>query len=703
MKADVLCYSATFVYKIIVNTIPICTHNFLFHLNSSLQQLHSFYSEKQLGCINENENLVFRLFAPRAHKVQVIFFEEYNHESGAEFPMKCDENGVWEFSMPLSKKPKYYGYRVFGNEEKPEHFDSSVIIADPYSHAVVTHNTHRHSAKSIIIDTSYDWSDDTYVTPADHTTLIIYECHVRDMTAHASSGIAQRGTYKGFVEPHKKGGISYLKNLGINAVELLPVQEFSNLEPPYNLSETKNVSGTVNTWNPYSRNHWGYMTSFFFAPESYYASDGNLTPNEYSGIYGNAVRELKDMIKQLHKENIAVILDIVFNHVSHYDENPLKFCDKFYYFHCNENGEFISTSGCGNDFRTESPMSRKLILDCIKYWIEEYNVDGFRFDLASMIDTETCRQIIQTAQSLKPNIILIAEPWGGGKYDIERYAQLGWKAWNDLFRNAIKGQNPYNEQGLIFGQLQGNNSAESLETLLKSSSEQKGFPFPSPIYSVNYLESHDDMTIGDFIRIASNEVQETKKILDREVHCRLTPQQMKYNKLAALLLFVSQGIIMIHEGQEFARSKVIQFQEGIDDDYVQTMDHNSYNKDNATNYLNYTDSELNKELWSYYKGLISLRKKFSRFFGKCKAENSTVRFSEANHRIELLIKNDVPSEKYSEALVLINVNDYKQWKYSITEGEWDCFVNEDSAEAASFSTVSKVIIIPPISGMILLR
>lgn len=669
----------------------------------SLTQLHSIYSEKQLGCITENKNYVFRLFAPRAYKVHIVFFEQYNHESGAEFLMTCDENGVWEYSMPVDGHPMYYGYRVFGNEEKPEHFDSSIIIADPYSHAVVTHNTYRHSAKSIITDTSYDWSDDAYTIPADHTSLIIYECHIRDITAHASSGIAQRGTYVGFTEPNKKGGISYLKGLGINAVELLPVQEFANLEPPYNSHETKKVLGTVNTWNPYSRNHWGYMTSFFFAPESYYASDGNLSPDEYSGIYGNGVRELKDMIKALHKENIAVILDIVFNHVSHYDENPLKYCDKFYYFHCNENGEFISTSGCGNDFRTESPMSRKLILDCIMYWIKEYNVDGFRFDLASMIDTETCRQIIQAAQSLKPNIILIAEPWGGGKYDIERYAPLGWKAWNDLFRNAIKGQNPYNGQGLIFGQFQGNNSPQSIESLLNASSESSNYPFPAPSYSVNYLESHDDMTIGDFIRIASNEVRETKKISDREVHTRLTPQQMKYNKLAALLLFVSQGIIMIHEGQEFARSKIIPYQEEIDDEYAQTMDHNSYNKDNTTNYLNYADSELNKELWLYYKGLISLRKKFPHFFGNCKKENSTIRFSEGNHRIEIHIKNDALSGKYSEALVLINTNDYKQWRHSLPEGMWDCFADENSAESTPFSTINKVIIIPPISGAILFR
>lgn len=668
----------------------------------SRSHLYSIYSEKPLGCIIDGNTRTFRVFAPRAVNAHVVFFERYDDTEGIEYVMHCYNDGVWEFATEMCNDYRYYGYRIFGNENPPEHFNSSIIIGDPYSKAVVTHNTYRHSAKTIIIDTEYDWSDDHFSIPHDHTQLIMYECHVRDISAHASSGIAQRGTYAGFVEQNKRGGLSYLKQLGINAVELLPIQEFANIEPPFSPLRDNSIPHP-NTWNPYSRNHWGYMTSFYFAPESYYASDGNLEPNSYCGIHGNGVREVKDMIKALHKENIAVILDIVFNHTSHYDENPLKYCDKLYYFYCNEHGEFISTSGCGNDFRTESPMSRRLILDCIAYWLTEYNVDGFRFDLASMIDTETCKQIIEKAKSIKPNVIIIAEPWGGGKYDIERYRDLGWKAWNDLFRNAVKGQNPYNGHGFIFGQFQGMNSPSTFEALLKGSLLKDKFPFSTPAYAVNYLESHDDMTIGDFIRIASNEVHETKKINDRQLHCTLTPQQMKYNKLAALFLFISQGVIMIHQGQEFARSKVIFDEKGIVDPFIGTMDHNSYNKDNPTNHINYNDINLNKELWSYYKGLIELRKKFPHFFGNCPSEKIRVQYSEPSHRMEVFIIPDVSNESFSECLILLNASDYKQWNYDLPEGEWSCFVRYDIADSSAFEHYKGEVVVPIISGMILFR
>jgi pullulanase/glycogen debranching enzyme len=237
---------------------------------------------------------------------------------------------------------------------------------------------------------------------------------VRDLTAHASSEVEKKGTYLGLIEKGKTGGLDYLKSLGINAIELLPIHKFGTIEIPYRDSSVLSEGYPINTWNPYARNHWGYMTSYFFTPETYYATDGTLDPNKMNGTDGRAVREFKDMVKALHKENIAVILDVVYNHVSQYDYNCFKYLDKFYYFRTDSAGNFLSLSGCGNDFKTERPMARRLIIESIKYWMTEYHIDGFRFDLAAMIDFETAKAIYQEAKKINPNVILIAEAWGGG-------------------------------------------------------------------------------------------------------------------------------------------------------------------------------------------------------------------------------------------------------------------------------------------------
>ncbi len=166
------------------------------------------------------------------------------------------------------------------------------------------------------------------------------------------------------------------------------------------------------------------MTSFFFAPESYYATDGTNKALSWNGTDGRAVHELKDMVKAFHNENIAVIMDVVYNHVSQYDYNPLKYIDRDLYFRFDDSGNWIAKSGCGNDCRTESPPMRQLILESLKYWMTEYHVDGFRFDLAHLIDEETREIIIRKLREINPHVIILAEPWGGG-YDPAGFSDQG--------------------------------------------------------------------------------------------------------------------------------------------------------------------------------------------------------------------------------------------------------------------------------------
>ncbi|HUL43882.1 MAG TPA: alpha-amylase family glycosyl hydrolase [Bacteroidota bacterium] len=666
--------------------------------------LDSIVSDKELGCILGTKSTTFRLFAPRATGVRLVIFSKYDDAMGQEYTMERDSNGVWEYTSPSVLIGKFYGYRVSGPTGNQEMFNPKVLIGDPYSKAVVTKNNYHHPAKTLIVDSKYDWGDDTFVVPKDHTRMVIYEGHVRDLTAHLSSGVIAKGTYKGLTEPDRPGGLSYLKDLGINALELQPIQEFGNIELPFGDKSVVNDGGEYNTWNPYERNHWGYMTSYFFAPESYYATDGTMERERYDGTDGRAVRELKDLVKTLHREKIAVILDVVYNHVSQYDYNPFKYIDKFYYFNCDTSGNFTKLSGCGNDFRTTRPMARRLIVESVTYWMKEYHIDGFRFDLATMIDWETCKEIAAEAKKINPNVILIAEAWGGGKYDPPGFSKIGWASWNDQIRNGVKGQNPHDGLGFIFGKFQGNNSKKSLMSYVTGTLREDGGMYLKPEHSINYLESHDDNTFGDFIRLGTGDVGDTTRITDTYENAKLNPHELALNKLGALFLLTSQGPVMIGEGQEFARSKVIA-KTSAPDPNVGRLDHNSYEKDNETNYLNYNCKTLNAELFSYYKGLIQLRKTHPAFGG---APKKAISFLPTNDDFliaytldEGLVKGTPNPKKF---LVILNGNQEVTQRLLLPKGTWSMLVNGSAVSLKKpLRSVTRTISIPPVSGMILMQ
>ncbi|HOP50788.1 MAG TPA: alpha-amylase family glycosyl hydrolase [Ignavibacteriales bacterium] len=567
-----------------------------------------YYSSKLLGSIVNGNKTTFRLFAPNAKKVVLNLYKKVDDKVALKYNLTRDENGVWEIDLTKNYEKWYYTYQVFHTEEQIKK-DSVVHCVDPYAKAVASYTTYFMPRKAIVFNEKYDWGNDKWMNYK-WSDLIIYEMHVRDMTMHSSSNIMKAGTYMGLMEDGKRGGLSYIKELGVNAVELLPSMEFANIEPPYN----KELNGVKNTWNPYERNHWGYMTSSFFAPAAYYAENWKeLKWNVWMGKDGSQVRKFKDMVKTFHRNGIAVIMDVVFNHLSEYELGNLKQIDKNYYFRLNEDGSFKAESGCGNDLKTENPMVRRLIVESILYWMKEYHIDGFRFDLAKLIDWETCEEIIREAKKVNPNVIIIAEPWGGG-YDIKGFSQRGWAAWNDQIRNGIKGQNPHDGLGWIFGKWYGNNNKERIKSYLRGTTLNfKDGIYQFPFHSVNYLESHDDYTLGDFIRIAQKEYDERKVITNVENFVKISENSLKIHKLAAMFLFLSNGMVMIHEGQEFGRSKVIPYHINVDDKDKGKIDHNSYNKDNETNYINYNQVNVNKDLFDFYKNLIKLRKEVEAF------------------------------------------------------------------------------------------
>ena len=415
-----------------------------------------------------------------------------------------------------------------------------------------------------------------------------------------------------------------------------------------------------------------------------------------NGAEGKQVNEFKQVVKQFHTNGISVLLDVVYNHVSQYDYNPFKLIDKKYYFRLDQNFNALSVSGCGNDFKTERPMARRMIIESVKYWITEYHVDGFRFDLAQMIDKETCRQILSEARKINPNVFIIAEPWGGG-YDPNGFSDIDWASWNDQIRNGIKGWNPGDDKkGFIFGQFRDGYDYNSLVRWVTGSLREDGGQYKNVAHSINYIESHDDATFGDFVREAIGKVKPHQKITDLTAHAKLSPEEIKLHKLAAMFLFTSQGPVMIHSGQEFGRSKVIAPTD-TGDPRVGEMDHNTYDKDNETNWINYDHADLNADLVSFYKGLISLRKKYQVL---THSQKSNIHFYRYANPLVLMYEFNGQSFSEPNILVIMNGDRHHHTEVVLPEGKWNVlFTNADQA----LRSVSGHFVVRESDGYILIK
>ena len=635
------------------------------------------------GAFVEGNQTTFKIHAPRSTEVYLVIFKKPEDELGKEYPMVKNDFGDWTITRSDVDFGALYGYRLSGPVNDP-----NIIIADPYSKATVTNNSHQHIAKSLIINEDYDWNGDQWVSIAPED-LIIYEMHIRDMTAHHSSEAYQKGTYLGLTDETQRGGIPHLIEMGINAVQIMPLQDFANVEVPF---QDKNQS-INNDWNPYAINHWGYMTSFFFAPESYYATDGTNKPLSWNGTDGRAIHELKDMVKAFHNENIAVIMDVVYNHVSQYDYNPLKYIDRDLYFRFDEKGNWSAKSGCGNDCKTESPVMRNLILESLKYWMTKYHVDGFRFDLGQLIDANTRDLIISELRTINPNVIILAEPWGGG-YDPAGFSDQGWASFNDQFRDGLKGSVfDIKDKGFLFGKLRKGDDQKFLRRLATGSLREHGGQYISSDHSVNYLESHDDLTFGDRLRITGGFNEKHEIINDPISHAKVDGDLLAMNKLGALYLFTSQGIVFMHQGQEWARSKVIANTDAPDE-FEGQIDHNSYEKDNETNWLNWNEKGLNSDLVDYYKGLIQLRKKYPSLR---KSNPEDFKFFDFGKQIAV---GYIVKEKMA---IIMNGSKTDNVSTTLPIGNWRMIVDGDSVQLDSHKIMSGEINIAPISGMVLVR
>lgn len=538
-------------------------------------------TDKKLGMIYSKDSTIFRVWSPIKDNIKVVLYKNANLEEHTIHFMVKHEDGTHELELEGDHKGKFYNYLV----------DELLEVTDPYSISSAINS----KASAII-----DLEDTNPQGFKDHKTPllkkdvnpIIYEVHIKDFTGRENSGVDRRGKYLGFVEEGTtyKGlstGLDHLKELGVTHIHLMPVYDF------FTVDESKDQFLKDDNYN------WGYDPELYNTPEGSYATK----PRDPI----SRVKELKTLIMKLHENGFRVILDVVYNHTYKAIESNFNTIMPNYYYRMLEDGKFSDGTGTGNEIDTQRPMARKFIIDSLIYWVEEYKVDGFRFDLLGLIDIETTRQIVKTLKEKDPDVFIYGEPWGGGKTTLYledmslKGSQRGldFAYFNDDFRNALKGDNNGNYPGFTQGNSRYKWGVElGIAGSIDYNGSHKGFT-DSPLETINYLNSHDDLILYDkTVKVFPNMVKE---------------DIVKLNQFGFSVIFTSQGVPFITSGNEFLRTK-----NGIG---------NTYKAPLSINAIDWSLKKENIHFFKYFKDLVKLRKDNPEFNLKTASEiNTRLRF-----------------------------------------------------------------------------
>ncbi len=555
-----------------------------------------------LGATYDGEGVNFAIFAENATAIDLCLFDEISGQSETvTIPLLERAYHIWHVYIPGLKPGQLYGYRVDGpyEPENGHRFNRNKLLIDPYTKALAgtvewneslfsykmgeedltfsESDSAPYVPKSVVIDTNFDWEGDTFPKiPYNHT--IVYETHVKGFTQlHPEIPEEIRGTYAALGHPVT---IKYLKELGVTAVELMPIHSFIN--------DSHLIEKGL-------KNYWGYNSIGFFSPDAEYSS---------SGVRGEQVTEFKTMVKELHKAGIEVILDVVYNHTAEGNEKgptlSFKGIDNAAYYRLHEGRYYNDYTGTGNTLNVMQPNVLRLIMDSLRYWVQEMHVDGFRFDLASTLarglhDVDKLNSFFDVIYQ-DPVISqskLIAEPWdvGEGGYQVGKFPP-GWAEWNGMYRDCVRDYW---------------RGADS--TLGEFASRFLGSPdlyredYRSPTASVNFITAHDGFTLNDLVcyndkhNEANGEDNNDGESHNRSWNCGVEGptddeainqlrQQQKRNFLTTL--FLSQGVAMLVAGDEFGRT--------------QGGNNNAYCQDNEISWLHWDNQDV--DLLEYTKKII---------------------------------------------------------------------------------------------------
>lgn len=548
------------------------------------------------GVTDAHQGINFTVFSRHAVSCTLVLFHPGQSQPWAEIPFPPEFRQGDLFSMlvfDLEPEEFEYAFRMDGpmNPGEGHRFDHSKLLLDPYARAIVGQTEWGKRDDGVphfrckMIPDDFDWEGDKPLQ-LPFEDLVIYEMHVRGFTRHPAAHARFPGTYAGVREK-----IHHLVELGVNCVEFLPLFEFDELE--------------VGRPNPQTGqplvNYWGYSTIGFFAPNAAYA---------HTGSAGLQADEFKTLVKELHRNGIEVILDVVFNHTSEGNENGPTLCfrglDNRTYYMLTPDGQYYNFSGCGNTLNCNHPVVRDFVINCLRYWVVEYHIDGFRFDLASILGraqdgTPLANPPLLEALALDPVLgatKLIAEAWdAGGLYQVGHFPSYGrWAEWNGKFRDCAR--------KFLKGDL---GQVGEFAQRLKGSPDL--YYFRGPTASINFITCHDGFTLADLVsynekhneangeenRDGANDNHSWNSGVEGPTQdpaiLTLRRRQMK-NALA--MLFLSQGVPMMLMGDEMGQT--------------QKGNNNTYCQDNELSWLNWDLLQSQDEIYRFARALIAFRK-----------------------------------------------------------------------------------------------
>ena len=623
------------------------------------------YNGNDLGATWSASSTTFKVWAPTANKVAVKIYSEGDYGKGSvlkEQDMVLGEKGVWSLTVPGNWDGKYYNYVV-------THPGYTVEAVDPYARSTGA-NGDRGMILNLDATDPEGWEDD--ISPnagMNYTDAIIYEMHIREMTLDSTSGVksAWRGKYLGMTQDGtsyqgRATGLAHLKELGVTHVQLMPSFDFKSVDEYYS--------------NSYA---WGYD------PQNYNTPEGSYSTNPHDGKV--RVNEYKQMVQAFHSNGINVVMDVVFNHTFDggnfcYNQIVPNYFSRFY-----GEGNWSNGSGVGNDVATERTMARNYIVDSIMYWVEEYHIDGFRFDLAGLIDVTTINEAISTVHAKYPNVIFYGEGWAPGGTAVEYGNDLATQ-WNsgmvpgmgffsDSFREAVT-PNSTSTWGFATGS---GDVADAVARYMRASTDWS----TTPSQIVNYTSCHDNYCLTDKIILTRGEYN-----------------MGAMNRLAAATTLLSQGVSFIYSGDEMLREK----KDGYGNRY-----HNGYGASDEVTKIYWSElvNKSNAQVTDdYYAGLIEFRKNHAALRSPNGGDiwNNTTYTKINNNCIMLYIKGGFNYECSSGIVILLNNSEQTTWvnlSGKIPAGTWNACIHGDKAGVESLWTVdaSASVGVEPMSATVL--
>ena len=572
----------------------------------------------------------FKLNAPKKPTLR-IYEAGRGGNAIKKIKMKQTAENVWEATVSGDLKGKFYTFDI-GRGETPGVFAKAVGI-----------NGHRGAIIDMQTTNPSGWNSDHRLTLKNPADLIIYEMHHRDFSIDPSSGLVNKGKFLALTE---QKAIKHLKELGVNAVHILPSFDFASIDES-------------NTTTP--QYNWGYDPLNYNVPEGSYSFDAEQPTRR--------ILEFKQMVQALHKAGIRVILDVVYNHTFDIAGGNFDRTFPMAYYRYTADGKPSNGSGCGNETASEKSLMRQFMLESMKYWINEYHIDGFRVDLMGIHDIETMNIIRKELSAIDPNIFIYGEGWTAGTcaYPTEKLALKAHikqmpdiAAFSDELRDALRGPFSDNKQAAFLGGVPG--FEESIKAGIAGMIAHPQIDYTKvnytkepwanqPTQMISYVSCHDDMCLTDRLKAS---IPETEYDLD---------ELIRLDELAQTAIFTSQGIPFMLSGEEMLRDK-----KGV---------HNSFNSPDEINHLDWNNLKKYPQLFNYYKGLIQMRKNHPAFrLGNAELVRKHLEFLPTQHDclVAFRLKDHAGGDKWNNIYVVLNGNNTIQ-SINIPKGKYTIVAN----------------------------